>query len=187
MSLNIFIAMVSNFSIKFLIIFISILLTFIIEKSCFHALQIKYNNIEIELNQIALYLPKRKNPSVTPFQNPSVGFQSKIKNQARSAALRAASVAMSICANLIKSSDYYSPLNCRKYKTHDISIITMTLENPLKYMNQRCRKHFECGGVLYNKIWCSHKIRVVTKSVLLRNTVYSIVPTQVNKNSRYII
>ena len=50
------------------------------------------------------YLPKRKNPSVTPFQNPSVGFQSKIKNQARSAALRVASLAMSTYANLIKSS-----------------------------------------------------------------------------------
>ena len=95
------------------------------------------------------YLPKRKNPSVTPFPNPSVGFQSKIKNEARSAALRAASLAMSICANLIKSSGYYSPLNCRKYKTHDISIITKTLENPLKYMNQRSRKHFEWGGGVF--------------------------------------
>ena len=33
---------------------------------------------------VTSYLPKRKNPSVTPLQNPSVGFQSKIKNQARS-------------------------------------------------------------------------------------------------------
>ena len=72
--------------------------------------------------------------------------------------------------------------------------------NPFIY--QRCRKHFECGGcistffqtfwqfqkvggVLCNKIWCSHKVRVVTKSVLSQNTVYyySIVPTQADKNA----
>ena len=39
----------------------------------------------------------------------------------------------------------------------------------------------ESGGVLCNKIWCSHKIRVVTKSELSQNTVYSIVPTQADK------
>ena len=60
------------------------------------------------------YIPKRKNPSVTQLQNPSVGFQSKIKNQAWSAVLCAALLTMSIYANLIKSSGYYSPL---KYKT----------------------------------------------------------------------
>ena len=56
-------------------------------------------NNERKIHNIARpYLPKRKNPSVTPLQNPSVGFQLKIKNQARSAALRAASLAMSIYA-----------------------------------------------------------------------------------------
>ena len=81
---------------------------------------------------------------------------------------------MSIYANLIKSSGYYSPLNCRKYKTHDISIITMTLENPLKHMNQRCRKHFEYGGVFQHfsqffgnfrkwGVYCVIKFGAVTK------------------------
>ena len=145
------------------------------------------------------YLPKRKNPSVTPFQNPSVGFQSKIKNKARSAALCAASLAMSIYANLIKSSGYYSPLNCRKNKTHDIPIIAMTLENPLKYMNQRCRKHFECGGVFQHfsqffsnfiqwGVYCVIKFGAVTKFRWWKNQccykILFLVPTQAYKNAR---
>ena len=116
-----------------------------------------------------LTFQKEEIPRLHHFKIPQLAFNQKSKTK-----LGRQRFAMSICANLINSSGYYSPLNCRKYKTHDISIITITLENPLKYMNQRCRKHFDCGGCIstfFPTFWqlqkvsgvLCDKISVVTK------------------------